>query len=222
MILHTNADFYIVAKPSGLGMHTEGDTLGIIALLEAQTAESLYPVHRLDKETSGLLIVARSSEAASIFGRLFETREIEKFYIAIGGNKPKKKQGMIQGDMAKGRNGNWLLKTSQDNPARTQFFSHGTGTGARLYILKPLTGKTHQLRVALKSISAPILGDKRYGGAPAERLMLHAMSLRFTWKDEWMEFLLPPSAQADFAPLDWSQFPSLTTPWEYDWPVVHS
>ncbi|TRW50167.1 RNA pseudouridine synthase [Aliidiomarina halalkaliphila] len=218
MIVATHPDFYIAAKPSGIGMHQEDAQLGFITILNELTGEALFPVHRLDKDTSGLLIVARSAEAAAAFGKLFESREIEKYYIALGGNKPRKKQGAIKGDMEKSRNGSWMLTKTLTNPAITYFFSHGTDTGTRLYVLKPISGKTHQLRVALKSIGAPILGDKRYKGAPADRLMLHAMALRFMWHGVAHSYVLPPSELDDFPQLDWSLFPNLTTPWLYPWP----
>lgn len=217
-ILYECPDFLAVAKPSGIGMHTEHDELGVIVHLQHQLGERLFPVHRLDKETSGILVVARHKQAAACFQTLFAQRAMEKYYLALGGSKPKKKQGLISGDMEKGRNGSWLLLKSQANPARTQFFSHGTGTGQRLYVLKPLTGKTHQLRVALKSISAPIVGDTRYKGEAAPRLMLHATALRFDWNGERIQLLLHPSEQEDFTVLDWQQFPLVETPWAYAWP----
>src|SRR5690554_2523415 len=221
-ILHKHPDFYVVNKPSGVGMHSKGDVAGIIVLLERQTSESLFPVHRLDKETSGLLIVARHKSAASDFGRLFEAHAIDKYYLAIAGNKPKKKQGLIQGDMAKSRNGCWMLCKTTHNPATTQFFSYGTGLGFRIYVLRPLSGKTHQLRVALKSLSAPILGDIRYGGDPAPRLMLHAMALRFDWQNESFNFIALPAIDEGFMDYDWGLIDGLQQPWLQPWPQVKS
>lgn len=221
-ILYKHPDFYVVNKPSGVGMHSEGDVAGIIVLLEHQTSESLFPVHRLDKETSGLLIVARHKSAASDFGQLFEAHAIDKYYLAIAGNKPKKKQGLIQGDMAKSRNGCWMLCKTMNNPATTQFFSYGTGLGFRVFLLRPLSGKTHQLRVALKSLSAPILGDRRYGGDPAPRLMLHAMALRFNWQNESFNFISLPATDEGFFDYDWGSIDGLQQPWLQPWPQVKS
>ena len=107
---------------------------------------------------------------------------MEKYYLAISSRKPLKKQGLIIGDMLKSRNGDWKLSKTRQHPAVTQFFSYSVGSGKRLFVLKPHTGKTHQLRVALKSIGAAILGDNRYGNpsTPAARMHLHAYCLRFT------------------------------------------
>ena len=84
--------------------------------------------------------------------------------------------------MSKGRSGSYLLKRSQDNPALTRFFADKLSLTTKdvwLFTLKPETGKTHQLRVALKSLGSPILGDQRYSGAPASRGYLHAYKVRF-------------------------------------------
>ncbi|RAJ95271.1 tRNA pseudouridine32 synthase / 23S rRNA pseudouridine746 synthase [Aliidiomarina maris] len=197
-------------------MHQEGEAIGLVTQVEALVGEKLFPVHRLDKDTSGLVILARHAEAAAIFGRLFEQREIDKFYVAVAGNKPAKKQGAIQGDMEKARGGSWRLTKSQQAPAKTWFFSFGTGQGTRLYVLKPLTGRTHQIRVALKSIGVPILGDSRYKGKPAQRLMLHALALGFTWRGEKLSYLLLPDS--DFYPLNDELTAKLNQPWDLPWP----
>ncbi|MGR5488912.1 pseudouridine synthase, partial [Vibrio alfacsensis] len=83
----------------------------------------LHLVHRLDKMTSGLLILAKRAEVAAQFSRLFEQRDIDKYYLAIGSKKPKKKQGSIIGDMERSRRSSWKLVNSKNNPAVTQVFS---------------------------------------------------------------------------------------------------
>lgn len=204
-IVHNHADWVIVNKPSGISMqHEQGDTstpsLLQLALLEVQKIEpitdKLWPIHRLDKATSGLVIFAKSAAAAAEFGHLFSQHEIEKHYIAIALGKPKKKQGWVKGGMEKGRNGSWLLTRDQSNLASTHFVSTAIETeqklAKRLYLIKPKTGKTHQIRVALKSLGCPILGDKRYKGADADRCYLHALSLSFSWNSEAMSFHCEP------------------------------
>ena len=82
--------------------------------------------------------------------------------------------------MGKARNGSYRLLRTLDNPAITRFWSRlDTSFGERLFLLKPHTGKTHQLRVAMKSLGAPIFGDTRYGGDEADRTYLHAWALEF-------------------------------------------
>lgn len=162
-IIENNDDFIVINKYHNVDFHCSDDGLGIVAQVsQALNGLHLFPVHRLDKMTSGLLVMAKSSKVAAAFGELFEQRLMEKYYVAMSDKKPKKKQGLIKGDMKKGRNGNYLLLKTNDNPAVTQFFSYSIAPSLRLFLLKPHTGKTHQLRVAMKSIGSPIIGDGRY------------------------------------------------------------
>ena len=187
-----HADFYVVEKPAELSFHSE-DGPGFVVLAERQFNEKLYAVHRLDKVTSGLIILARNKSAAATFTELFAQHSIDKFYLAITDSKPKKKQGWVKGDMAKSRRGTYKLLASNLNPAITRFYSTSFKAGFRAFILKPFSGKTHQLRVALKSIGSPILGDIAYSGKASDRTYLHAYALSFTWKGENLQFTLLPS-----------------------------
>lgn len=196
-LVHTHPDWIIVNKPAGISMQQEQGkpeklSLLQLALSAAQQVDAnlqrLWPVHRLDKATSGLVIFAKSAEAAALFGELFANQKITKHYIALAQGKPKKKQGWVKGDMEKGRNGSWLLKRTLNAPAITYFNSSAIesslGNSIRFYLVSPKTGKTHQIRVALKSLGCPILGDKRYKGSHAERCYLHAFCLNFNWQDK--------------------------------------
>jgi len=202
-ILFKNEDFIVVDKPCGMNFHSEDGQPGVIALLAKQLElDTLYPVHRLDKMTSGLLIVALTKSAAQTFQSLFETRNIEKYYLAISDKKPKKKQGWVKGDMQPARNGSWKLSKTMENPTLTQFISVSTEPGERLFLLKPHTGKTHQLRVLMKSLAAPICGDLRYANkleaAREDRGYLHAYALSFEFNDEAYRFVQPPNAGMRF------------------------
>ncbi|MCV6626211.1 MAG: TIGR01621 family pseudouridine synthase [Cellvibrionaceae bacterium] len=209
-ILALEPGFIVLNKGSGIGFHDELQDdqrqLGLHSLLQAYCqAEGLgqvYPVHRLDKGTSGLILFARSQRAAAELSEAFAQRQVEKFYLALSDRKPKKKQGLIVGDMAKARRSAYKLLPSKGNPARTRFNSQSLGAGVRLFTLRPHTGKTHQLRVALKSIGSPILGDELYGGSPAPRLYLHAWALAFTYQGRDYRYCQAP--QADASPFGWS------------------
>src|SRR5690606_33414184 len=138
-----------------------------------------------------VVLLAKNSQSTAGLSQLFQRHEIRKYYLALTDRKPLKKQGAIIGDMEKSRDGNWRLTRTVRNPAVTHFFSFGLGNGERLLILKPETGKTHQLRVAMKSLSAPIIGDRRYGGCPADRLYLHAWELHFFWNSSAKSYSAP-------------------------------
>lgn len=205
-ILYNSDDLVVVNKPSGIGMHdtqaTQNPSLtsqqfpstetsaqetltipGIVTLLKRQlNLSQLHLCHRLDTGTSGCLCLAKNERKAAEIGELFKTRAVGKYYVALSESKPKKKQGAIIGDMKNRRGGQRILLKTTEKPAITQFFSQSAKPGVRGFIVKPFTGKTHQIRVALKSIGAPINGDTLYGGNNAERLNLHAWRLMLPLK----------------------------------------
>jgi len=235
-IITQTDDFVVISKSSGINFHDEGEHgSGLFSqvkqyLLEQFNITELYPIHRLDKMTSGLLIFAKNSESATIFGELFQAHKIEKYYLAVSDKKPTKKQGLIKGDMAKSRRGMFKLMRTIDNPAITQFFSYSIGNKQRLYLLKPHSGKTHQLRVALSSIGAPIIGDPLYysnlnagsgnhSDTSTDRGYLHAYALRFKFLDQQYEFVLPPSEGAFYLTSAMNnKVLELKKPWQLNWP----
>ncbi|WP_133408401.1 TIGR01621 family pseudouridine synthase [Parashewanella tropica] len=191
-LLHQADDFIVIDKAPNVHFHSQDGSAGVVAQVEQQLQKKLYPVHRLDTPTSGLLILATSSAAAARLAEKFKRHQIQKYYLALAKGKPKKKQGSIIGDMAKSRRGMHKLLRSTENPAMTQFFSQSIAEGVRLYLLKPLTGRTHQLRVALASIGSPILGDPLYGKHSADRCYLHAYQLEFEDSGEQYKFTSDP------------------------------
>lgn len=190
-------DYLIINKAPGISVHRDQAETGLLQQISTElNCGPLYLVHRLDKMTSGLLILARHQEAASYLSRQFQARTVEKYYIALSDQKPRKKQGLIKGDMVRARRGSWKLSTCQSNPAITRFFSCSPQPGRRLFLLRPLTGKTHQLRVALKSIGAAILGDQRYRSASdssVDRGYLHAWVVVFDWQGQRCEYRCDPT-----------------------------
>ncbi|MBL1377060.1 TIGR01621 family pseudouridine synthase [Zobellella iuensis] len=190
-ILLRHDHFYVINKPAGIGMHQEGDSPGLVRRLSEELGEPLYPVHRLDKMTTGALLLARTPEANRELSRQFAERSTCKLYLALSDRKPGKKQGLVKGDMEKARGGSWKLTRGSANPAITRFYSSLLDNGLRAFLLQPHTGKTHQLRVALKSLGSPILGDERYGGSPADRGYLHAWQLEFGYGGERLSVRAP-------------------------------
>ena len=123
--------------------------------------------------------------------------------------------------MEKSRRGMWKLLRSQENPAITQFFSYSIAAGKRLYLLKPHSGKTHQLRVALSSIGSPILGDPIYATKNAykeQRGYLHAYALKFTFQSQDYNFVLPPNCGEYF--IESLPLTELDSPWDLPWPTL--
>ncbi|OYZ66903.1 MAG: RNA pseudouridine synthase [Sulfuricurvum sp. 24-42-5] len=217
-ILYENNAFIIALKPSGVNFHSEKEA-GFVVQTSQKTGIPLFPVHRLDKMTSGLVILAKSSEVAAQFGKMFENREIEKYYLAISMRKPKKKQGWVKADMGAARRGDYKLLPTMNNPAITQFISCALRTHERFFLIKPHTGKTHQIRVALKSLGSPCAGDERYAAAEEarkeDRGYLHAYALRFVFMGEPFSFVSPPNEGERFVSTECiNQLKIWNKPWE--------
>lgn len=213
-VLREEADFLVCLKEGGQDFHNSEKGPGFFSLLKAQRpGETLYPVHRLDKVTSGLILVARSREAAAELSRLIAGGGVEKVYLAVSDRKPNRKRGWVIGDMERSRRGQWKLSRTRSNPARSYFFSRAI-PGARLFTIRIYTGKTHQIRVALKSLGSPVLGDPLYNasGPEADRCYLHAWRLGFEWKGQRLDLEAPPRSGRYFRDLDidlleWPSFP---------------
>lgn len=190
-VVSDEKDFLIIEKYSGIEFHGE---LGLLALLR-ESHPVLFGVHRLDKETSGIMVFAKSKEAQIKLSKQFEMRQTHKFYFAISKSKPSKKMGNVIGDLAKSRGGSYKLERSKQNPSRTKFISaYSAEEDLRLFCLKPLTGQTHQLRVVLKSLGSPVAGDSRYKGIDGvDRMYLHAYQLAFTYEEQFYEFKVYPA-----------------------------
>ncbi len=225
-IITQTDDFVVVAKSAGINFHDEElQGSGLFSqvkkqmIKQADTTE-LYPIHRLDKMTSGLILFAKNIKSAQVFGKLFEEHHVEKYYLAISDKKPTKKQGLIKGDMAKSRRGMFKLLRTMNNPAITQFFSYPVANKQRLYLLRPHSGKTHQLRVALSSIGAPILGDPLYNSnSVADRGYLHAYALRFSFLGTMYQFILPSDEGEYYLSQSVKdKLVELDQPWLLNWP----
>ena len=220
-IVADTADFIVISKNAGVHFHSQDGSAGVAAQLGTDTGYQLYPVHRLDTMTSGLLLFAKTLTAAQTFTQMFSDHQVQKYYLAIAHGKPKKKQGWIVGDMAKSRRSMYKLLRTTENPAMTQFFSHALGDGNRVYLLKPLTGKTHQLRVALASIGVPIWGDPLYNVTKvADRGYLHAFVLQFDYCGQSYHYCVQPQeGQQWHNPLLQQQLAQWQNPEQLDWPT---
>lgn len=171
----------VISKHPGVSFHQEEGQPGLVDAVRAAHGP-VWPVHRLDRITSGLLLFARDADTARQLGEAFAGHAVRKTYLALSERKPSKKQGWVKGDMEKGRGGAWRLLPSRNNPAVTRFDTCSVRPGLRLFVLWPATGRTHQLRVAMKSLGAPIIGDPLYhpqdhGPLVPDRGYLHAVRL---------------------------------------------
>jgi len=182
-------------KPAGLSSqggrikaHTLDDLLWAFARSNGKRPEL---VHRLDRDTSGVILAAKTKPAAAFLGKAIMARTVTKTYLALLAAPPEPPSGTIDTPLRREEIGReaYMRPCAADHPAAeaalTRYRTLAAGGGAALVELSPHTGRMHQLRVHLASIGRPILGDPRYGGAltsagrAVPRLMLHASRLEF-------------------------------------------
>jgi tRNA pseudouridine32 synthase/23S rRNA pseudouridine746 synthase/23S rRNA pseudouridine1911/1915/1917 synthase len=187
-ILYRDALILIIDKPAGLPVHKgTGGGENLEQYFEAlRFGLPQLPAlgHRLDRETSGCLILGRQRHALQTLGKLFSDNKISKTYWAIVKGTPAQPEGRIDAPLAKqspsGKR--WHMKIADDGqPATTLYKVMGTHEGYSWLEMTPLTGRTHQLRVHCASLGCPIVGDRIYGDPAPEgftnMLHLHARSI---------------------------------------------
>lgn len=197
-VLYRDGLILVLDKPAGYAVHTKPGTKPDQSVLEHYFDGLRFGLphppalaHRLDRDTSGCLILGRHPKALRRLGKLFQEGRIEKTYWAICRGRPAKPNGTIDRPLVKrtSKAGWSIIALTQDEApayptaksAVTTYRTLGTAHGLSLIECKPKTGRTHQLRVHLASIGVPILGDPKYGDLVktdrAQPLMLHARRL---------------------------------------------
>ena len=191
-VIHRDDHAIVINKPPGLavqgGSNATRHVDGLLDGLRFGNAERPRLVHRLDKDTSGVLLIARTAAAAAFFTRAFRDKTTRKIYWAIVAGRPALHQGRIDVSLAKGGpHGRERVHVDEDGKDAVTYYSviDSAGDRASWLALLPLTGRTHQLRAHCAAIGTPILGDGKYGGAAAHipggaaahRLHLHARAL---------------------------------------------
>src|SRR3954466_2252012 len=192
MVIHQDAHAFVLNKPPGLA--TQGGTKTthhLDRLLDGIGDERGRPklVHRLDKDTSGALLVARTARSAGHFAKAFSGRTAKKVYWALVVGVPDADEGTIDAPLAKqpGTGGEKMhISEEHGLPAKTRWRTiDRAGNSAAWVELQPLTGRTHQLRAHMAAIGHPIVGDAKYGGPEAfltggisRKLHLHARRIR--------------------------------------------
>lgn len=185
-ILFEDAEALVIDKPGGLPIETPRK--GGAALSDHMDALKLgfhhapLPVHRLDTDTSGCLLLARNSKALKRFARAFEEKLVGKRYLGVLAAVPPRSEGTVELALAKissAQKGWRMIPARKGKPSVTHWRVLGEQGGLALVEFRPETGRTHQIRVhAASGIGVPLLGDPVYGSAKgARRTMLHAAGL---------------------------------------------
>lgn len=184
-ILFDGAGVLAIDKPAGMpsaptAQAAAGTALDALAaqLAAAGDRRRLWLVHRLDAGASGVLLFATTPAAAAAASAAFRDRQVDKRYLALVGGAPAEEAGVVDQPLAE-RRGHAVIDP-RGRPAHTAWRVHERRSGATLLTVEPSTGRLHQIRAHLAAIGLPIVGDRRYGGPPAARLMLHALELSLT------------------------------------------
>jgi 23S rRNA pseudouridine955/2504/2580 synthase len=185
-IIYENDDFIIINKWSGIA--TQGGSKINISIdhIIKNISEKYNLVHRLDRETSGLLIIAKNIQTTKIFGKLFKDHLIFKLYLAICEGSPKNNESEINLSIADKKDSN----KSSNSVTRYKVFQSKNSLSN--IIFTPKTGKTHQLRIVAKHLGCPIVGDTKYNKQHKynfEKLKLNAHVLSFTINENNYEFI---------------------------------
>lgn len=198
MVIYRDAQAIVVNKPAGLatqgGTKTHDHLDGLLDALCFEKEDRPKLVHRLDKDTSGALLLARSARSAAFFAKAFSSRTARKVYWALVIGVPSIEDGFIELPLAKqpGTGGEKMhVDEAEGLPARTRYrVIERAGNRACWVELQPHTGRTHQLRVHMAAIGHPIVGDGKYGGKDAflsgtisRKMHLHARRIRVDHPD---------------------------------------
>lgn len=183
-VLHEDEHLLVVAKPAGvLVVPAPGrNAATLVDLLQRARGERLYPVHRLDEDTTGVLVIARTLPAKAALEALFERHELERIYTALVDRMPSPPAGRIESRLAEDAHGVMRSVLRGGERAITHYRALARRGRHVLVECRLETGKRNQIRAHLSELGAPIVGDRKYGyrgGGRSTRVMLHAFSIRF-------------------------------------------
>ena len=188
LIIDNNEDFIVLNKSAGIsvqgGTKSKKNLIDIFAKSEIFQGSKPYSVHRLDKDTSGVFIIAKNRKSAQLLTTLFRLRKVHKTYLAICDGEIEKNSGEWNDELIRYDNGKKIIE-----PAKTIFKVLDKNTNSSLVEMKPITGRKHQLRKQLFNIGHSIYGDKKYKSFSSTKrlnkdLMLHSYQIKFKINDK--------------------------------------
>jgi len=184
-LLHEDGDLIAVNKPAGINsQRTPYQLKGTLEYWVSEyfrqqgSAEPARVIHRLDRGTSGVMLFPRHKQAAAWLSKRFHDGLVDKRYLALVTGRPELESWKVEGAIGKVASARYGIM-AEGRPALTEFKLLAATETHCLVEARPLTGRTHQIRVHLEASGLPIIGDATYGGEPAQRMMLHCSQLMF-------------------------------------------
>jgi RluA family pseudouridine synthase len=195
-IVFQNKDFIVVNKPAGICVHSENEGTSLIDIVTGQYGHKLYAVHRLDKDTCGLIIFACTATTQRELQSLFKQREIVKKYYAVCISEHPKSKGIIEAALKNIHKAKKvkIITQADSKYALTQFELIKSFKTLHLYDIRIFTGRTHQIRVHMQMVGLPILGDIVYGDSVINKRyscfvqQLQSYYLAFSFEKKEYEF----------------------------------
>ena len=203
-ILYSCPELVICVKPAGI-LSQSGAGPDMVSQLESQLNSEIYPVHRLDREAGGVMVYARTKEAADTLSRQIQLGLVEKEYLAVLHGKPEQDHGELADLLFHDRNRNKTYvverKRKGVREARLIYRVLSSEKGQSLVQVRLLTGRTHQIRVQFASRGFPLLGDGRYGGGKGKlQLWSAALTLDIPGTGQ-KRFCVVPEVMGCFSPI---------------------
>ena len=182
-VLYEDGDVLAVDKPEGVVSVSEAGAGGLPELLKDHYPGKLFPVHRLDRGASGVIVYAKNADAHRHLNGQFDRREVRKAYLALVHGAVAAGRGTINAPIREFGSGRMGVDARRGKPSSTEWKVAERLPSASLLRVQPATGRRHQIRVHLYHIGHPIVGDLKYGDKALQerfpRLMLHALEIEF-------------------------------------------
>jgi len=184
-IIYENDEFCVINKPYDIASQSGSKVKYSVDDMANAGANQYFMVHRLDKQTTGVMVMAKNAVTANVFMHQFREKKIQKYYIALLHQQPEYDSGVIDLPLLDGDS--VMVDMYDGKPAVTRYRIIKEEQGYYWVLLKPYTGRKHQLRVHMKEgLNLPIVGDSKYRGVAAERMFLHAYKIKIPVKDGFL------------------------------------